>query len=169
MVPAPDASPTTAVDRPLILLTGASGYVGGRLLELLEAEGARLRCMTRRPEELEGRVAPGTEVLRGDVMDAGSLDTALAGVDVAYYLVHSMASGTDYRGADRRGAATFARAARSAAVGRIVYLGGSATATICRPTWPAARRSGAPWRRRGCRHWSCGRRSSSDRAARRSR
>ena len=57
-------------------------------------------------------------------MDAGSLDGALAGVDVAYYLVHSMASGTDYRGADRRGAATFARAARAAGVGRIVYLGG---------------------------------------------
>ena len=124
MVPASDPSPAPAPDRPLILLTGASGYVGGRLLDLLEAEGARLRCMTRRPEELEGRVAPGTEVVRGDVMDAGSLAGALAGVDVAYYLVHSMASGTDYRGADRRGAAAFARAARAAGVGRIVYLGG---------------------------------------------
>ena len=107
-----------------MLLTGASGYVGGRLLETLEAAGERLRCMTRRPGELEGRVAEGTEVVRGDVMDPGSLDHALAGVDVAYYLIHSMASGSDYDDADRRGASAFARAARSAQVGRIVYLGG---------------------------------------------
>ena len=124
MVSAAHGSPARGGDGPLILLTGASGYVGGRLLERLETEGARLRCMTRRPQELEDRVARGTEVVRGDVTDPGSLDRALAGVDVAYYLVHSMTSGTDYRDADRQGASAFARAARAAAVGRIVYLGG---------------------------------------------
>ena len=124
MVSAAHGSPAPGADRPLILLTGASGYVGGRLLDRLETEGARLRCMTRRPEELEGRVARGTEVVRGDVTDPGSLEGALAGVEIAYYLVHSMTSGTDYSDADRRGAAAFAEAARTAGVGRIVYLGG---------------------------------------------
>lgn len=124
MAPAAADSSGPVADRPLILLTGASGYVGGRLLEALEGAGARLRCMTRRPEELGGRVAAGTEVVPGDVLDPDSLDRALAGVDVAYYLVHSMASGTGYHDADRRGASAFAGAARRAGVGRIVYLGG---------------------------------------------
>jgi len=124
MIPASDASP--APDRPLILLTGASGHVGGRLMELLEAEGARLRCMTRRPEELEGRVAPGTEVVRGDVMDAGSLDGALAGVDVAYYLVHSMQDGGEFESREHQAAENFALAARQLGVRRIIYLGGLA-------------------------------------------
>jgi uncharacterized protein YbjT (DUF2867 family) len=109
---------------PLVLLTGATGYVGGRLLERLEGDGWRLRCMSRRPDELRARTAPGTEVVRGDVADPASLEAALADVDVAYYLVHSMASGADYRDADRRGARAFGDAARRAGVRRIVYLGG---------------------------------------------
>jgi uncharacterized protein YbjT (DUF2867 family) len=108
----------------LILLTGASGYVGGRLLSRLEQENRRLRCLSRRPEELASRVADTTEVVEGDVLDANSLGIALANVDIAYYLVHSMASGTDYRELDQRGAGTFATAARKAGVRRIVYLGG---------------------------------------------
>lgn len=111
-------------DAPLILLTGATGYVGGRLRSRLERGGRRLRLMTRRPAELERRVAPGTEVVRGDVQEPDSLDAALAGIDTAYYLVHSMASGTDYRAADRRGAEAFGAAARRAGVRRLVYLGG---------------------------------------------
>ena len=88
---------------PLILLTGATGYVGGRLWARLERDSRRLRLMTRRPGQLAAQVAPSTDVVRGDVKEPASLRPALAGVDTAYYLVHSMASGTDYREADRRG------------------------------------------------------------------
>jgi uncharacterized protein YbjT (DUF2867 family) len=111
-------------DAPLILLTGATGYVGGRLRSRLERGGRRLRLMTRRPAELRARVAPASEVVRGDVGEPATLDAALAGVHTAYYLVHSMAAGTGYRDADRRGAEAFGAAARRAGVRRIVYLGG---------------------------------------------
>ncbi len=109
---------------PRILLSGASGYVGGRLLEALEGRGARVRCLARRPEFLRARVSPETEVVRGDVLEAESLQTALEGVEVAYYLVHSMGSRGNFEEEDRRGARNFARAARQAGVARIIYLGG---------------------------------------------
>ncbi len=75
---------------PLILLTGASGYVGGRLLKLLEQRGHRVRCLVRRPELLRGRTASSTEVVAGDVLDRESVEAALQGVDLAYYLILSM-------------------------------------------------------------------------------
>jgi uncharacterized protein YbjT (DUF2867 family) len=121
---APGPPPTPSGGRPLLLLTGATGYVGGRLLPRLEASGRRVRCMTRRPEQMEPRVAPGTEVVAGDVGDPGSLRAAMEGVDTAYYLVHSMSGAADYREADRAGAEAFGAAAREAGVRRIVYLGG---------------------------------------------
>ena len=108
----------------LVLLTGATGYVGGRLLRRLEESGRSVRCMVRRPETLSGRAAPQTEVVYGDVLDPGSLDEALAGVKTAYYLVHSMTASRPFADADRRGAENFAAAARSRGVRRIVYLGG---------------------------------------------
>lgn len=108
----------------LTLLTGASGYVGGRLLRALESGGRQLRCMGRRPEYLRTRVARDTEVVRGDVLDPGSLAEALRGVHTAYYLIHSMASSRDYAESDRAGAEAFAGAAREAGVRRLVYLGG---------------------------------------------
>jgi uncharacterized protein YbjT (DUF2867 family) len=108
----------------LVLLTGASGYIGGRLLERLEQAGRRVRCMSRRPEQMAARVAPTTEVVPGDVQDPESLRAAMDGVDVAYYLVHSMGGDPDYRRADRDGARAFGDAAREAGVRRIVYLGG---------------------------------------------
>ena len=106
-----------------ILLTGATGYVGGRLLRLLEERGERVRCLTRRPEA----VAPHcdtTTVVAGDVLDVESLRPAMRGVETAYYLVHSMTSATRFEEQDRRGAGNFAAAAREAGVRRIVYLGG---------------------------------------------
>ncbi len=108
----------------MILLTGASGYVGGRLRRALEADGRRLRCMARHPAYLRARVAPGTEVVEGDVLQPESLAHALREVHTAYYLIHSMASSRDYAALDRQGAESFARAARDAGVRRIVYLGG---------------------------------------------
>jgi uncharacterized protein YbjT (DUF2867 family) len=111
-------------DSGLILLTGASGYVGGRLLKTLEDQGRPLRCMVRHPAHLAARVAAGTEVVAGDVLDPRCLPPALAGVHTAYYLIHSMASSSDYDRHDRQGAEAFARAAREAGVRRIVYLGG---------------------------------------------
>jgi uncharacterized protein YbjT (DUF2867 family) len=107
-----------------ILLTGATGYVGGRLGGALESQGAQLRCLARRPEYLLSRVAGSTEVVRGDVLDAPSLDQALHGIDVAYYLVHSMGDSGDFAERERKGAENFARAARDAGVRRIIYLGG---------------------------------------------
>ncbi len=107
-----------------VLLTGATGYVGGRLLRKLEESGRPVRCMARRPETLSGRANAQTEVVYGDVLEPASLDEALAGVTTAYYLVHSMAAPGPFAGADRRGAENFAAAARRSGVSRIVYLGG---------------------------------------------
>lgn len=108
----------------LILLTGATGYVGGRLLQSLEAQGRRVRCLARRPEFLAARIGPDTEVVKGDCLDEASLSRAFPGVHSAYYLVHSMGSGGSFEDEDRRAAANFARAAAEAGVRRIVYLGG---------------------------------------------
>ncbi len=109
---------------PTVLLTGATGYVGGRLLPLLESLGHRVRCLARRPVELRSRVAASTEVVAGDVLDRASLDAALRGVEVAYYLIHSMGFAGSFEEADRTAAQNFADAARAAGVGRIIYLGG---------------------------------------------
>ncbi|MGE5219874.1 MAG: SDR family oxidoreductase [Chloroflexota bacterium] len=108
----------------LILLTGSTGYVGGRLLQALEADGYRLRCMARRPDALQGRVNRNTEVVFGDCFDTASLSSALAGVHTAYYLVHSMGSSGSFEEKDRQAASNFAAAARVAGVRRIIYLGG---------------------------------------------
>ncbi len=108
----------------IVLIAGATGYVGGRLRRRLEEGGRALRCLARRPEDLAARVAPTTEVVGGDVLDPESLERALAHVECAYYLIHSMGSGRDFAERDRRGACNFAQAARRAGVERIVYLGG---------------------------------------------
>jgi uncharacterized protein YbjT (DUF2867 family) len=110
-------------DRP-ILLTGATGYVGGRLLGLLEQHGCTVRCMARKPEHLHHRCAPGTEIVRGDALDPVSLKAALQGIHTAYYLVHALGSKHDYAEQDRRGAENFAAAAAQSGVERIIYLGG---------------------------------------------
>jgi len=111
-------------NRPLILLTGGTGYVGGRLIPLLEKQGVRLRCLARSPEKMRPRVQPGTEIVQGDVLDTASLDRALQGVQTAYYLVHLMSGSKDFEKEDRQAATNFAQAARNAGVRRIIYLGG---------------------------------------------
>ena len=112
------------MDSPLVLLTGGTGYIGGRLLPLLERRGLRLRCVCRQPERLQSRAAGTTEVVQGDVMDTESLRMALADVQTAYYLVHSLGTKQDFEREDRQAAANFAEAARQAGVRRIIYLGG---------------------------------------------
>lgn len=106
------------------LLTGATGYVGGRLLPALVGAGRRVRCLARRPEFLVDRVGPGGEVVAGDVFDYASLRRAMEGIEAAFYLVHSMAGREDFVARDAVAAQNFARAARDAGVRRIVYLGG---------------------------------------------
>lgn len=102
-----------------VLVTGATGFVGRRLTAELVRRGLDVRAMTRSPERYDG---PGVPV-RGDVDDPGSLAAPLAGVDVAVYLVHSLAS-DDFEERDRRGARAFGDAAARAGVRQIVYLGG---------------------------------------------
>ncbi len=108
-----------------VLLTGATGYIGGRLLRHFEGAGRPVRCLARNPERVRATRST-TEVVRGDCLDEESLDFALAGVDSAYYLVHSMSVGADFAEVDRRAAANFGRAAARAGVRRIIYLGGLA-------------------------------------------
>lgn len=109
---------------PRVFLTGATGYVGGRLLPRLEAAGYLVRCLARQASHLVGRVGPNTEVVEGDLLDRASLDAAFRGVGAAYYLVHSMGAADDFEERDRQAARNFADAARAAGVQRILYLGG---------------------------------------------
>src|SRR4051812_14543792 len=110
----------------LHLLTGGTGYVGGRLLRRLERDGLSLRCLCRDPEALRWRMAPRAELVRGDLLQPASLGAAFSGVDTAFYLVHSMNAGAEFAAREREAATNFALAARHAGVRRIVYLGGLA-------------------------------------------
>src|SRR5438477_2224879 len=107
-----------------VALTGATGYVGGRLLERFQQLGRPVRCLTRDPERLAGRTVGGTHVVDADVLDTDRLARALDGIDSAYYLVHSMGSSGSFADIDRRAAASFRAAAARAGVRRIIYLGG---------------------------------------------
>ncbi|MDQ3477054.1 MAG: NAD(P)H-binding protein, partial [Actinomycetota bacterium] len=107
------------------LVTGASGYVGGRLVPALLEAGCSVRAMARKATRLRDYPwAEDVEVVEGDVLDRDSLRAALEGVDVAYYLVHAIGSGANFEATDRRAAENFAAASRAAGVRRIVYLGG---------------------------------------------
>ena len=111
-----------------VFVTGATGYVGGRLVPALLEAGYGVRCLVRAPRKLDEkpwRSHPAVEVVAGDVSSEEALVGQMAGASVAYYLVHSMEStGGEYAARDRTLAASFARAAARAGVSRIVYLGG---------------------------------------------
>ncbi len=107
-----------------ILLTGATGYIGGRLLKKLEAGPYHLRCMARNPSFLQTRVSGATEVVRGDVFDVDSLKQALKDIDTAFYMVHSMGAASGFEEKDRIAAQNFCIAAHQCGVKRIIYLGG---------------------------------------------
>ena len=118
ILPPPDARRT-------VLVTGATGYIGGRLVPRLVAAGYRVRCMVRDPSRLEGRPwRNDVEVVAGDVLDPASLEGALLGVGPAFYLVHAMGGGGEFHDRDIEGARNFARALALAGGERIVYLGG---------------------------------------------
>src|ERR1700728_996514 len=138
--------------RSLVLLTGSSGYIGGRLLKALEAAGRPVRCLAPHPEVLVSRVSSSTVVVQADCLDRTSLALALEGVDTAYYLVHSMGSAGQFEDEDRQAARNFADASREQGVRRIIYLGGAARQRNHRPTRSRMSRrlsaSTAPSRRR---------------------
>lgn len=113
------------------LVTGASGYIGGRLVPELLAAGHHVRCLARSPEKLRDHPWSGdVEVAQGDLTDRDSLGAALRGIDVAYYLVHALGTGKDFERTDREMATAFAEEARRAGVRRIVYLGGLTPAGV---------------------------------------
>ncbi|MGW5679889.1 NAD(P)H-binding protein, partial [Streptomyces sp. NPDC003860] len=129
--PAESANPSAASGesgdaRPLrCLVTGATGYIGGRLVPELLAAGHQVRCLARTPAKLRDHTWAGSvEVVRGDVTDPASVAEAMRDVDVAYYLVHALGTGKDFEATDRRAARVFGERARAAGVRRIVYLGG---------------------------------------------
>ncbi len=114
---------------PLILVTGATGYIGGRLVPRLLEKGYRVRCLVRDLTRLQGRSwQSSVEIVTGDVLQPDSLAPAMDGVSAAYYLVHSMAAGLGFHQRDLAAAHHFGAAARLANVERIIFLGGLAEA-----------------------------------------
>ncbi len=113
-----------AANVPIVLLAGASGYIGGRLIPLLEQQPVVLRCLARNPDKLRPLVKESTQIAQGDVLESNSLDEALKGVHTAYYLVHLMSGSKNFEKEDRQAASNFAVAAKKAGVRRIIYLGG---------------------------------------------
>ena len=109
----------------LILVTGATGYVGGRLVSRLLAAGHRVRCLVRDAARLQGRPwLKQVEVMQGDVLQPDTLAPAMSGVQIVYYLVHSLSGGSNFSARDISAARNCASAAKQAEVARIIYLGG---------------------------------------------
>jgi uncharacterized protein YbjT (DUF2867 family) len=115
---------TTQSTHTPVLLTGATGYVGGRLLASLLAAGHKVRCLCRDPSALRRPADPNCEVIAADVLNVETLPRAMAGIDTAYYLIHSMGDRGQFEELEARAARNFADAARAAGIRRIIYLGG---------------------------------------------
>ncbi len=112
-------------DSRMVLVTGATGYVGGRLVPRLLEAGYQVRCLVRDPSRLQGRPWLGqVEIVQGDVLKPETLAAAMQGVEAAYYMIHSMSGSADFHRRDLNAARDFGDAARAAQVRRILYLGG---------------------------------------------
>jgi len=108
-----------------ILVSGATGYIGGRLVPRLLELGYHVRCLVRDPGRLQGRPwHDDVQIVAGDVLRPETLAPAMDGIDAAYYLIHSLGSGADFPQRDLRAATNFARAAHAAGIDRLIYLGG---------------------------------------------
>lgn len=108
-----------------ILVTGATGYIGGRLIPRLLEKGYKVRCFARHPDHLEGRPWTGrVEIIQGDALYGSGLDKALRGADAAYYLIHSMADVPNFQAFEAEAAGNFITAAKARGVKKVVYLGG---------------------------------------------
>jgi uncharacterized protein YbjT (DUF2867 family) len=115
------------MDKKLVLVTGATGYIASKLIPKLLERGYRVRCLVRQPQRLKARTwFPSVEIAIGDVMDPPTLLPAMEGVHTAYYLIHNMSSGHGYTSLEQSGAQTFASIAEQAGVSHIIYLGGLA-------------------------------------------
>lgn len=114
----------TSQSEKLIALTGASGYVGSRVLTALQDSGYRIRCLSRHPEYLQHRLNQYTEAVKGDAQDLEQLTKGLQDIHTAFYFIHSMSSEGDFADIDRRAAQHFADAAKQNGIKRIIYLGG---------------------------------------------
>jgi len=119
-----DHASADRMSRSCWLVFGASGYIGSHLVPWLLAAGHQVRAAARHPVVLEGRGWKGAELVAADALDPSTLPAVLEGVQVAYYLVHSMAAGPGFAALDLEAARNFSVAAAAAGVGRIVYLGG---------------------------------------------
>jgi len=122
-MPLPNSEASETPSAPVVLVAGATGYIGGLLLPLLEKQSVVVRCLARNPDKIR-RSLETTQVVRGDVLDPDSLARALNGVDTAYYLVHLMSGSKSFEREDRQAATNFALAAAKSGVRRIIYLGG---------------------------------------------
>lgn len=115
-----------------VLLTGATGFVGSRLRPVLDRRGLHVRCLSRDAARAERRF-PGSEWVQADLADDVAVRKAMQDCDAAYYLVHEMGTGGDYREREAAAARLFARAAANAGLRRIIYLGGVAPGPGRRP------------------------------------
>jgi uncharacterized protein YbjT (DUF2867 family) len=118
--------PPTSDSPKRVLVSGATGYIGGRLVPHLLKAGHEVRCFVRTPERLDGEPWLGdVEVVEGDALEADTIPPAMEGIDAAYYLIHSLGVGKDaFAERDRRAATNFGHAAREKGVERLLYLGG---------------------------------------------
>ena len=147
--------------KPLILVTGATGYLGGRLVPRLLATGRRVRCLARNPERLAGRRWPGVDVVKGDVSDPASLESALRGVtqvSLHWFMPWGRTARISGGGICVRRGPSQRPARRPVCAGSSTWAGWGIPPATAAITWPAARRWGPPWPLPGFPCWNSGRR-----------